>query len=311
MFFVFLLAVLGLGVGFVLAEFGARKIDQHRRMEKRIAIFIRGEHLQPDAPEKAGDSLFVGIAAKIGQSLIKRGFLPDKTLDELRRTLSDSGIKGQAAVSIFVGAKIMAMIILTIVFWLCFSRQPWMPHPLKYTFPLFGLVLGMILPDKLILSRRKEWAGKLEKGLPDALDIMVICTRAGSSVMTSMSQAAAEMQDMNPEIAGELKMVVDEMAVSSDVRVALGNMATRSGVNGMKRLAMTLLQSARYGTPTADALSGLAGEMRLEALTRYEAGAARLGVLLTMPTVCFIMPCVFIVAGGPAGVQIYRSFFHH
>ena len=119
------------------------------------------------------------------------------------------------------------------------------------------------------------------------------------------------MQASNPEIAGELKQVVDEMTVTPDVRLALEAMAARSGVPSMKRLSMTLLQSARYGTPTADALAGLAGEMRQEALTRYEAGAARLGVLLTMPTVCFIMPCVFIIAGGPAAVQIYHSFSHH
>ena len=79
-------------------------------------------------------------------------------------------------------------------------------------------------------------------------------------------------------------------------------------IDAYKRLASTLIQTMQYGTPLTEALRTLSAELRQDALTRFEARAARLPVLLTMPTILFILPCVFIIAGGPAILQIMRAF---
>ena len=79
---------------------------------------------------------------------------------------------------------------------------------------------------------------------------------------------------------------------------------------GLKRLTSTLIQTMQYGTPLTDGLRNLSNEMRQMALTKFEERAARLPVMLTLPMIVFILPCVFIVVGGPAGIQISKSLSH-
>jgi tight adherence protein C len=96
----------------------------------------------------------------------------------------------------------------------------------------------------------------------------------------------------------------------ADSRVALTNLGKRTGLNGLKRLGATLIQTIQYGTALSDALRILSAEMRQEALTRFEEKAARLPVMLTLPTVGFILPCVFMIGGGPAIIQVMKTFSH-
>jgi tight adherence protein C len=87
-------------------------------------------------------------------------------------------------------------------------------------------------------------------------------------------------------------------------------MGARTGLEAMKRLGATLIQTMQYGTPLSQALRTLATEMRYEMLMRFEAQAARLPVLLTVPMILFILPCIFIVVGGPAALTVGRTFMH-
>jgi tight adherence protein C len=93
----------------------------------------------------------------------------------------------------------------------------------------------------------------------------------------------------------------------SDSAKALSNMFQRTGLEGLGRLASTLTQTMQYGTPLSEALRALSNEMRTAALTGFEERAARLPVMLTMPMIAFILPTVFIIAGGPAAIQVIRS----
>jgi tight adherence protein C len=93
----------------------------------------------------------------------------------------------------------------------------------------------------------------------------------------------------------------------ADSRLALANLGSRTGVEGLVRLGTTLIQSLQYGTPLTASMRVLASEMRQDTLTRFEARAARLGVLLTLPMIIFILPCVFLVVGGPAAIQVMRA----
>jgi len=137
---------------------------------------------------------------------------------------------------------------------------------------------------------------------------MVICAQAGLGLGAAIVRVAAELQGAHWEVAQELALTANELQMSSDSRSALINLGTRTGVDGYKRLSGTLVQTMRYGTPLTDALRMLAAELRQDVLTRYEARAARLPVLMTLPTVLFILPCVFLIAGGPAIIQVMRAF---
>ena len=96
--------------------------------------------------------------------------------------------------------------------------------------------------------------------------------------------------------------------MSSDVRVALTNLGERTGLESIKRLTTTLIQTMQYGTPLGEALRQMGGEMRQETLIRFEEKAARLPVLLTLPMVAFVLPCIFIVVAGPAGLRLVAAF---
>ena len=106
-------------------------------------------------------------------------------------------------------------------------------------------------------------------------------------------------------------MTSNELRILADRRVALTNMGIRTGLDSLKRLGGTLIQTLQYGTPISQALRTLSSEMRYETLMRFEAQASRLPVLLTIPMILFILPCIFIVVGGPAGLTIARTLIHH
>ncbi|NVN11116.1 MULTISPECIES: type II secretion system F family protein [Nguyenibacter] len=253
----------------------------------------------------------VRLVSAIGQVIVKRGLLSTGTLDELRETLTSTGAQGANAVSLFIGAKILLAIGLPLVGFLFLPRLAGMPALFRHVLPAALAIAGLLTPDYILRARRNAYLKQLEAGLPDALDVMVICTQAGVGLGAAIVQVSVELEHANAAVAAEFARTANELSVIADTRVVLGNLGARSGVDGLRRLATTLLQTQQYGTPITDALRGLSAELRHEMLTRYEAGAARLGVLLTLPTLFFIMPCVFLVAGGPAGIQVARSFHHH
>lgn len=118
------------------------------------------------------------------------------------------------------------------------------------------------------------------------------------------------MVHAHPRLARELVITSDELNLIADSRVALNNMGTRTGLVSLRRLAATLLQSIHYGTPLSSALRSLATELRQETLTRFEERAARLPVLLTIPMILFILPCVFLIVAGPVAVQVLKAMKH-
>jgi tight adherence protein C len=122
---------------------------------------------------------------------------------------------------------------------------------------------------------------------------------------------STEIAPAYPEVAYELQLTSTEFRILTDRRVALTNMGTRTGLTVMQRLGGTLVQTLQYGTPLSQALRTLASEMRHEMQIRFETRAARLPVLLTLPMIIFILPCIFIVVGGPAGLTIARNFIQH
>jgi tight adherence protein C len=123
-----------------------------------------------------------------------------------------------------------------------------------------------------------------------------------------MQRVAAEIWYAHPAVARELNQTVTEMQIAVNGAQALTGLGTRTGLSSLKRVATTLIQSTQYGTPLSEALRSLAAEMRQEALTRYEEKAARLPVMLTIPMIIFVLPCVFIVVGGPAALHIGKAF---
>ncbi|MFW7266935.1 type II secretion system F family protein [Gluconacetobacter sp. Hr-1-5] len=252
------------------------------------------------------------LIAALGHWIVRRGLLSTGTLDELRASLAATGVRGAGAVGLFIGVKILLATLLPLSAIVLLSRLGSDLSPLPYRALIAAAAIGgLLLPDWIVRARRNRYLRQVERGLPDALDVMVICTQAGIGLGPAIVQVGVELQDACPAIAGEFAQTASELSVIADTRQVLVNLGARTGVDGLRRLTATLLQTQQYGTPITDALRGLAAELRQETLTRYEAGAARLAVLLTLPTLLFIMPCVFLIAGGPAGIQVMHILHHH
>jgi tight adherence protein C len=287
--------------------------DMHR--EQRLAARVRVIHGQaPETritgaePQAIKDAMFKSIAA-VGRTILRSGVLSARTLNELEGTLAASGLRGSQGVAIYVGAKLLLMCGLPLTLWLVTQDMalPGMVHTLA---PPIGGVVGLLAPDWLVGRRRTNYLNKLEQGLPDALDMMVICTQAGLGLGPAIIRVSAELQHAYREIAMEFEQTANELQILADSRVAVTNLGQRTGLENLKRLATTLVQTIHYGTPLSEALRVLSAEMRQEVLTKCEERAARLPVLLTLPMIVFILPCVFLIAGGPAMIQVMRSFSH-
>jgi tight adherence protein C len=226
-----------------------------------------------------------------------------RTRAELEITLTSVGLRARNNLEIFIGSKIVLLLVLPVLAMLA-MRGVALPPMLTMVLPLAVGVSGLLLPDMVVRYRRKKYVNRVESGLPDALDLLVICSQAGLGLNAAIVRVAEEMQQGGQDIGLELGLTANELQLMADSRVALTNMGSRTAVDGLVRLGTTLIQSMQYGTPLSQSMRVLSAEMRQETLTRFENKAARLGVMLTLPMVVFILPCVFLVVGGPAVVKV-------
>lgn len=297
----------------LMAVAGFSMLREIRRGE-RLAARVRVIHGQPlvrrnSAEPQAIRAAVVNGVAAVGQAILRSGMVSANTLSELESTIATSGLRGGQGVALFIGGKLLLMVLLPGILWLLL-RHAGVTGLMSTLLPAGAGVIGLLAPDWLIGHQRKRYLARIEHGLPDALDMLVICTQAGLGLGPAIIRVGTELQHAYREIALEFEKTANELQVMSDTRVAILNLGTRTGLDSLKRLATTLAQTLQYGTPVSDALRVLSAEMRQEMLTRFEARAARLPVLLTMPTIAFILPCVFIIAGGPAMIQVMRMFHH-
>jgi tight adherence protein C len=169
-----------------------------------------------------------------------------------------------------------------------------------------GALLGWRLPDAVLLrlGRRRRLA--ISRGLPDALDLLVICGEAGLGLETAMERVAREMRYACPPLGEELTVTAAEMRVRPDRYETLAAMAERLDLDVLRSVVATLSQSMRYGTPLGQAMRVLANEMRTERMIDFERRAARLPVLITLPMIGLVLPCVILVAAGPALLDVIQ-----
>jgi tight adherence protein C len=295
-----------LGVGLVMLS--------QMRQQSRVMERVRRIHGEPAAGQPGSEPEALRVASLraisgLGRMILSRGLFSASTLADLEQNLASSGLRGPNGVALFIGTKILLMAGLPLLV-LLLTESLAVPSIFRMALPVGAGVLGLVGPDFLIGRRRKRYLRKLEQGLPDALDMMVICAQAGVGLGPAIVKVGSELHYAHPETAHEFAVTAQELQMMSDSRVALINLGTRTGLDGFKRLGATLVQTIQYGTALSDALRILSAEMRQEMLNRFEAKAARLPVLLTLPTIGFILPCVFMIGGGPAIIQAMKSFSH-
>jgi tight adherence protein C len=255
-----------------------------------------------DAPPSAVD-----VVAKLGSALARSGLLPAATRTEFEQTLAQAGWRGSRGLGLFLGCKVLGMIILPVLAYAAAGGGQVQPLTF-YTIMALSLVIGLLAPDFVLKQMRAAHLKQVERGLPDALDMLVICAQAGLALENAIERVAIEFAAANRAVSEELAFCASELRIGADRRAALMALGERTGLDTMKRFAATLIQTMQFGTPLTHALRVLASEMRTDSLTKFEEKAAKLPVFLTFPMILFVLPCIFIVVGGPAGVRISRMF---
>jgi tight adherence protein C len=282
-----------------------RDMRRSEQLSARLRMVRSGSGPSERDPH-AGLPPVMRIVVAIGEAIARSGALSTRTLEELRQTLHVAGFRGEHGLGLFVGTKLLLVVglpllVLTAI-WLSHIN---LSHPSAYVAVAAGL--GLLAPDKVVQHLRARYLRALENGMPDALDMMVICGQAGLGLEASIERVGVEIRHAHPVVAEELTRTAHEMQVNADTRVALLNFGKRTGLEGARRLSAMLIQSMQYGTAMAVALRALSAEQRQEMLAKYETKAGRLPVLLTLPMIVFILPCVFLVVAGPAMVDVYRA----
>lgn len=248
----------------------------------------------------------LGLIGALGSGVARSGLLSQKTMSELTLTLGASGLRGPGALGIFVGAKLLLLFLMPLLVFAVLQRFE-VSSMVRNVSLAGGALVGLLGPDWWVRRRHKQHLNALQLGLPDALDLMVICAEAGLGFEPALNRVAVEIRSAHPAISEEFGQTASELRIVADSRVALINMGTRTGLDSIKRMTSMLAQTMRYGTPLGDALRVLSAEMRHEILIRFETRAARLPVLLTIPMILFILPCIFLIVGGPAAIQVMNS----
>ncbi len=170
------------------------------------------------------------------------------------------------------------------------------------------LGLGYKGPEIYIQNMVTKRTDAIRKGLPDALDLLVICAEAGLTVDAAFNRVARELGRAYPELGDEFALTAIELSFLSERRQAFENLAYRVNLDAVRGVTTTMIQTERYGTPLASALRVLSAEFRNERMMRAEEKAARLPAIMTVPLILFILPVLFIVILGPAACSIADAF---
>ncbi len=229
-----------------------------------------------------------------------------KDVNAMQRRLIRAGIKGSNALRILYGAKILLGVSLPILMSFAVANSD-ADSTNKIAAILAAAAAGFFGPNEYvkIVSQRRQKA--IQRGLANALDLLVVCVESGLGLDQAMIQVAKELEHAHREITEEFAMINLELKAGKRRVEALRNLADRTTVDDLKKLVAVLIQADRFGTGIAQSLRAHAEFMRIQARQIAEEKAAKLGVKLIFPIFFCIMPSLFVVTVGPMAVKIVRE----
>ncbi len=237
--------------------------------------------------------------------------LQEEQVKSVQTKLIQAGIRAKE----YAVAVIFARLVLPIVFgglivYLVYGTEmfaDWSPFK-AYGLVAITFIVSYKAPDLYLQNRVAKRSDAIRKGLPDALDLLVICAEAGLTVDAAFHRVARELGKAYPELGDEFTLTAIELGFLTDRRQAFENLAMRVDLEAVKGVVTTMIQTEKYGTPLASALRVLSAEFRNERMMRAEEKAARLPAIMTVPLILFILPTLFVVILGPAACSISDAF---
>lgn len=275
---------------------------RHRQEELRAGMLSTRRQAQHKAAA-------VGLMRRV---TLRLNLLKAKTGSKTVERLAQAGWRSKDALVIFLFMKLVLPFVFAAGAFFLFNvmKLVELDETTSMLVPLAGIGLGAYAPEIFVKNAINKRQKLIQEGLPDAIDLLVICAEAGLSLDAALNRVSHEIQRASPQIAEEIGLTAIELGFLPERRQALDNLLKRCPLPAVRGIVNTLLQTERYGTPLANALRVLAAEYREERMLKAEAKAARLPALLTVPMIVFIMPSLFVVIIGPAAIGIIDNFIN-
>lgn len=234
-----------------------------------------------------------------------QGVLPRSAQETsvVQTRLIRAGYRKKTHVNMFYASKVLVPLALTLLVTVT-GAYTWGP----FFMYLLAISLGFLLPDFWLGNRISSRQMKIRLGLPEALDLMVICSEAGLSLDQAVLRTAEELKLSQPEIGDELELVLLEQKAGRPREEALKSLADRADIDSIRALVTTLIQADNFGTSIAKTLRVYSDTMRTQRRQRAEEQAAKTTVKLVFPLVFFIFPSLFVVALGPSMIVMFDGF---
>ncbi|HYD37891.1 MAG TPA: type II secretion system F family protein [Allosphingosinicella sp.] len=252
------------------------------------------------------------MADKVRGVLGSLKMLQDEQVEKAQKKLMQAGIRSKDLAFVVIFARLVLPIVIGTTVILGVYVLDWFPQWgafKRYALVAGALILSYKAPDLWLKNKITKRSHSVRKGLPDALDLLVICAEAGLTVDAAFSRVARELGKAYPELGDEFALTSIELGFLTDRRSAFENLANRIDLDSVRGVVTTMIQTEKYGTPLASALRVLAAEFRNERMMRAEEKAARLPAIMTVPLILFILPVLFIVILGPASCSISDNLF--
>lgn len=275
---------------------------RRRDLQARVARAVLGRPAA--APSFSGA---VGSLRKVGEWALRSGRLYSaQDLEKLQNVVSAAGFNQKHVLPLLLGSKLVMMLALPA---LAAAAGSFLVRSLEVRVGLIAvaLIMGMLGPDWILGFLRRSYDAQIERGVPDALDLLVVCSEAGMGLESALERVSHEMYQSNRPTAAALAGLLDDLRVLPSRREAFQKLAGRSTDEGLQRLAMLLAQAVQFGMPLGQALRAIAGELRRERANRLEEKAVKLPAKLIFPLVVFIMPSLTITLVGTSFLRLYES----
>ena len=281
------------GAAIMFAARGLREAN----LSERMNLIASGSGREAGPGRAGGVTPSLSRAASEGASTGRQ-----RQIDRLRDRL---GIPPRYSTIVYPACRAVAVAILGVAGWMLNAALlHGAPLAVEFLGPAVFAAVGWIVPGMLFDRAAKRHVTQSAEGLPDALELLVVCVEAGMSLDDAIDRITEDLKWSRPALAEELMLTSADLKILPERDQALTNLATRIDVPSVRAVVTSLSQTLRYGTPLAQALKSTASELRNDSLVRMEEKAAGLPALLTLPMMLFIMPTVFMILLGPAVLRI-------
>jgi tight adherence protein C len=226
--------------------------------------------------------------------------------EQARLMLVQAGFRGQAPYITYLFFRLAMPIIMLVVslFYIYVVLALDYPDTVKILMGLGASYFGMYMPNLFLRNKITRRQLSIKRAFPDALDLLLICVESGMSIEAAFRKVSEEIGSQSVALAEEFTLTTAELSYLPDRRQAYENLAQRTGLEGVKAVALALQQSERYGTPLGTTMRVLAQENRDMRMSEAEKKAAGLPPKLTVPMIVFFLPVLFVVILGPAAIRV-------